>query len=137
MSGDERDIDVESADEVPDVGLEATAATDDDPQLEDGGEGGGVDKRAHHNALERQRRDHIKDSFHSLRDCIPALHSEKVGRGGGGLSKYGSCFASLLLLDGRCYEAETWTILLLLRCVLRDSIFVKFWRGHIIIFRPI
>ncbi|BFZ11592.1 hypothetical protein BsWGS_14630 [Bradybaena similaris] len=29
------------------------------------------DKRAHHNALERKRRDHIKDSFHSLRDCVP------------------------------------------------------------------
>ncbi|KAK2120332.1 hypothetical protein P7K49_001718 [Saguinus oedipus] len=27
-----------------------------------------TDKRAHHNALERKRRDHIKDSFHSLRD---------------------------------------------------------------------
>merc|ERR1712112_115990 len=29
------------------------------------------EKRAHHNALERKRRDHIKDSFHSLRDCVP------------------------------------------------------------------
>jgi len=30
-------------------------------------------KRAHHNALERRRRDHIKDSFNALRDYIPAL----------------------------------------------------------------
>ncbi|CAB1342583.1 protein max isoform 5-T5 [Salvelinus alpinus] len=39
-----------------------------------------ADKRAHHNALERKRRDHIKDSFHSLRDSVPALQGEKVGR---------------------------------------------------------
>ncbi|XP_077443033.1 protein max isoform X4 [Stigmatopora argus] len=38
-----------------------------------------ADKRAHHNALERKRRDHIKDSFHSLRDSVPALQGEKVG----------------------------------------------------------
>lgn len=37
-------------------------------------------KRAHHNALERKRRDHIKDSFSSLRDSVPALHGEKVVR---------------------------------------------------------
>uniref|UniRef100_A0A8C5B7Z9 Protein max n=1 Tax=Gadus morhua TaxID=8049 RepID=A0A8C5B7Z9_GADMO len=37
----------------------------------------GADKRAHHNALERKRRDHIKDSFHSLRDSVPALQGEK------------------------------------------------------------
>lgn len=37
-----------------------------------------ADKRAHHNALERKRRDHIKDSFHSLRDSVPALQGEKV-----------------------------------------------------------
>uniref|UniRef100_A0A3B3CIK0 Protein max n=1 Tax=Oryzias melastigma TaxID=30732 RepID=A0A3B3CIK0_ORYME len=36
-----------------------------------------ADKRAHHNALERKRRDHIKDSFHSLRDSVPALQGEK------------------------------------------------------------
>ncbi|KAJ3607089.1 hypothetical protein NHX12_026603 [Muraenolepis orangiensis] len=40
---------------------------------------GVADKRAHHNALERKRRDHIKDSFHSLRDSVPALQGEKVG----------------------------------------------------------
>ncbi|CAL8393003.1 protein max isoform X2 [Gadus morhua] len=38
---------------------------------------GVADKRAHHNALERKRRDHIKDSFHSLRDSVPALQGEK------------------------------------------------------------
>lgn len=37
-----------------------------------------ADKRAHHNALERKRRDHIKDSFHGLRDSVPALYGEKV-----------------------------------------------------------
>uniref|UniRef100_A0AAR2LYD9 Protein max n=1 Tax=Pygocentrus nattereri TaxID=42514 RepID=A0AAR2LYD9_PYGNA len=36
-----------------------------------------ADKRAHHNALERKRRDHIKDSFHSLRDSVPTLQGEK------------------------------------------------------------
>lgn len=35
-------------------------------------------KRAHHNALERKRRDHIKDSFHTLRDAIPNIRGEKV-----------------------------------------------------------
>ena len=37
-----------------------------------------ADRRAHHNALERKRRDHIKDSFTSLRDTIPSLHGDKV-----------------------------------------------------------
>ncbi|NXD73457.1 MAX protein, partial [Eolophus roseicapillus] len=40
-----------------------------------------ADKRAHHNALERKRRDHIKDSFHSLRDSVPSLQGEKVSLG--------------------------------------------------------
>ena len=35
--------------------------------------GQGLEKRAHHNALERKRRDHIKDSFTGLKDAIPAL----------------------------------------------------------------
>ncbi|MEE6492089.1 hypothetical protein FKM82_016467 [Ascaphus truei] len=42
-----------------------------------------ADKRAHHNALERKRRDHIKDSFHSLRDSVPALQGEKVSTNNG------------------------------------------------------
>ena len=37
-----------------------------------------LDKRAHHNALERRRRDHIKDSFLNLRDAIPEIAGEKV-----------------------------------------------------------
>ncbi|XP_047003940.1 protein max isoform X2 [Schistocerca americana] len=37
-----------------------------------------AEKRAHHNALERKRRDHIKDSFTSLRESVPALQGEKV-----------------------------------------------------------
>ncbi|XP_063231532.1 protein max-like isoform X2 [Bacillus rossius redtenbacheri] len=37
-----------------------------------------AEKRAHHNALERKRRDHIKDSFSSLRESVPSLKGEKV-----------------------------------------------------------
>lgn len=66
-------IDVES-DEVPELGGEATASSNsNDPMFH-------TDKRAHHNLLERRRRDHIKDSFHGLRDCIPSLQGEKVSR---------------------------------------------------------
>jgi len=50
MSDEERDVDIESD----------------------------ADKRAHHNALERKRRDHIKDSFTSLRDSVPSLLGEKL-----------------------------------------------------------
>ena len=39
-----------------------------------------ADKPARHNALERKRRDHIKDSFHSLRDSVPSLQGEKASR---------------------------------------------------------
>ncbi|BFZ06951.1 hypothetical protein BsWGS_09990 [Bradybaena similaris] len=59
MSDDDRDIDVES-----------DADDEESPQAYSSD-----DKRAHHNALERKRRDHIKDSFHSLRDCVP--HDDK------------------------------------------------------------
>ncbi|XP_071962931.1 protein max-like isoform X2 [Antedon mediterranea] len=52
MSDDDRDIDVESD----------------------------AEKRAHHNALERKRRDHIKDSFNMLRDAVPNLQGEKASR---------------------------------------------------------
>lgn len=55
MSDEDREIDIES-----------------DADDEDGSQTySSEDKRAHHNALERKRRDHIKDSFHSLRDCVP------------------------------------------------------------------
>ncbi|GAB1604596.1 protein max-like [Argonauta hians] len=37
-----------------------------------------AEKRAHHNALERKRRDHIKESFNGLRDSVPTLQVEKV-----------------------------------------------------------
>ncbi|CAK8693283.1 protein max-like [Clavelina lepadiformis] len=40
----------------------------------------GVSKRSHHNALERKRRDHIKESFNGLRDSVPALQGEKASR---------------------------------------------------------
>jgi len=63
MSEDEREIDVESEDE----------------EYGRNGGGGTMDKRAHHNALERKRRDHIKDSFTGLRDAIPTMK----GAGGG------------------------------------------------------
>lgn len=38
-----------------------------------------ADKRAHHNALERKRRDHIKDSFSSLKNAVPTFNGEKAG----------------------------------------------------------
>ncbi|XP_063601518.1 protein max-like isoform X2 [Penaeus indicus] len=70
MSDEERDIDIES---------------DDDESLQGGTRGefqfaSQAEKRAHHNALERKRRDHIKDSFCSLRDSVPSLHGEKASR---------------------------------------------------------
>merc|ERR1719305_954487 len=52
MSEDERDIDVESEDE---------------------NSTGTIDKRAHHNASERKRRDHIKEGFTGLREAIPTM----------------------------------------------------------------
>jgi len=39
-----------------------------------------LDRRAHHNALERKRRDHIKDSFTGLRDAIPTMQGDKSSR---------------------------------------------------------
>ncbi len=41
-------------------------------------DGKGDDRRSHHNALERKRRDNIKDSFSMLRDSIPMMIGEKV-----------------------------------------------------------
>merc|ERR1711890_84037 len=60
MSEDERDddINVESGDE-DEYSRSGSLST--------------LDKRAHHNALERKRRDHIKDSFTGLRDAIPTM----------------------------------------------------------------
>ena len=58
MSDDERDIDVESEDEENDGGENSS---------------GTIDKRAHHNASERKRRDHIKEGFTGLREAIPTM----------------------------------------------------------------
>jgi len=68
MSDEEKDIDVESGEEDVDAdGMPKTF-------------GSLAEKRAHHNALERKRRDHIKDSFSGLRDSIPSLEGEKSSR---------------------------------------------------------
>ncbi|KAF9413100.1 hypothetical protein HW555_008542 [Spodoptera exigua] len=73
MSDDDRDIDIES-----------DAENDSDSRTHARNSAGGsgyysqAEKRAHHNALERRRRDHIKDSFTSLREAVPALQNEKV-----------------------------------------------------------
>ncbi|XP_073950437.1 protein max-like isoform X3 [Choristoneura fumiferana] len=70
MSDDDRDIDIES-----------DAENDSDSRTHgrnSSGASGYYSQRAHHNALERKRRDHIKDSFTSLRDSVPALQGEKV-----------------------------------------------------------
>ena len=58
MSDDERELDLDSDEEA---GLDYSNLPP------------GQDKRAHHNALERKRRDHIKDSFSGLKDAIPTL----------------------------------------------------------------
>merc|ERR1712179_295615 len=44
--------------------------------------GNGVpeNKRALHNAMERKRRDSIKDSFRGLQECIPTLRGDKTSR---------------------------------------------------------
>ncbi|XP_052869987.1 protein max isoform X1 [Anopheles cruzii] len=75
MSDDDRDLDIESDD-----------GDDSDNTKSQNRSGGGghynsqAEKRAHHNALERKRRDHIKDSFTSLRDSVPSLQGEKASR---------------------------------------------------------
>lgn len=78
MSDDDRDIDIESddGDDVEHSGHRGMRSIGNGPNgphyLSQ------AEKRAHHNALERKRRDHIKDSFCSLRDSVPALTGEKV-----------------------------------------------------------
>lgn len=67
MSDEDRDVDIESDDEIDSTGK--NSGNQFQTQAE---------KRAHHNALERKRRDHIKDSFSGLRDSIPSLQGEKV-----------------------------------------------------------
>ncbi|RWS30973.1 protein max-like protein [Leptotrombidium deliense] len=72
MSDDDKDVDIDSDDE--DLGS-STSANENSSKHSFQSQ---ADKRAHHNALERKRRDHIKDSFTSLRDSVPSLHGEKV-----------------------------------------------------------
>jgi len=50
-----------------------------DGEVEEGGVENNAERRAHHNALERKRRDHIKDSFEKLKESIPRI-SEKTTR---------------------------------------------------------
>jgi len=75
MSDDDRDIDVESDD-----GDDSDSTRQPIPRQGSSGSQyySQAEKRAHHNALERKRRDHIKDSFSSLRDSVPSLNGEKV-----------------------------------------------------------
>ncbi|XP_011500965.1 PREDICTED: protein max isoform X1 [Ceratosolen solmsi marchali] len=70
MSDDDRDIDIES-DEGDDSDSRQRHSNNQQYFSQ-------AEKRAHHNALERKRRDHIKDSFSSLRDSVPSLQGEKV-----------------------------------------------------------
>jgi len=83
MSDDDRDIDMGSEDDDgvdTDDGFNektsqsSTSSTPTPPQTKPMTQ---AEKRAHHNMLERKRRDHIKDSFVSLRDSVPSLHGEK------------------------------------------------------------
>ena len=70
MSDEEKEIDVES--DYDDDSRNDDSSGQTFNSLEE--------KRAHHNALERKRRDHIKDSFVGLRDSIPTLEGEKSSR---------------------------------------------------------
>lgn len=75
MSDDDRDIDVES-----DEGNDSDSRQQGARHTPNSQYYSQAEKRAHHNALERKRRDHIKDSFSSLRDSVPALSGEKASR---------------------------------------------------------
>ncbi|CAH1109699.1 unnamed protein product [Psylliodes chrysocephalus] len=79
MSDDDRDIDVESDEGDDSDSRQATPRQSSGSQYYSQSPNFfQAEKRAHHNALERKRRDHIKDSFSSLRDSVPALNGEKV-----------------------------------------------------------
>ncbi|KAK2183899.1 hypothetical protein NP493_293g04086 [Ridgeia piscesae] len=71
MSDDDRDADID---------IESDEDDDGDGSAMGGEFATQAEKRAHHNALERKRRDHIKESFHSLRDSVPALQGEKTSQ---------------------------------------------------------
>jgi len=64
MSEEEREIDVELDED--DSGLDTSSMPEN--------------KRALHNAMERKRRDSIKDSFRGLQECIPNLRGDKTSR---------------------------------------------------------
>jgi len=78
MSEDD-DIDIETEDEMQEGDLSGMGGS----SLSSTSRGAYIsqaERRAHHNALERKRRDHIKDSFTSLRDTVPSLHGDKSSR---------------------------------------------------------
>ncbi|XP_041352451.1 protein max-like isoform X2 [Gigantopelta aegis] len=77
MSDEDRDVDVESDGEDDDGSIYGIADSPTSGSQSSGPFFDQAEKRAHHNALERKRRDHIKESFHSLRDAVPSLHGEK------------------------------------------------------------
>ncbi|XP_055382909.1 protein max [Condylostylus longicornis] len=75
MSEDDRDIEVDESEEENDS--DSTRI----PQRNGNSHSfSQAEKRAHHNALERKRRDHIKDSFTCLREAVPSLQGEKASR---------------------------------------------------------
>lgn len=63
-----------------DIDLELDGVDNDDLTSESGLGGQYDNKRALHNAMERKRRDSIKDSFRGLQDCIPTLRGDKTSR---------------------------------------------------------
>ncbi|KAH8373379.1 hypothetical protein KR009_004583 [Drosophila setifemur] len=74
MSDDDKEIDIESDDDGDsDNGLGSSRHTST-------ANFSVAEKRAHHNALERRRRDHIKESFTNLREAVPTLKGEKASR---------------------------------------------------------
>jgi len=66
MSDDDRDVDVEEEGDLASENSSTAGMSDN--------------KRALHNAMERKRRDSIKDSFKGLQDCIPTLKGDKTSR---------------------------------------------------------
>ena len=105
MSGDQDDLDLELDGVVSSSGiyiflhvLNPHVQENDDLQSESGLGGQYDNKRALHNAMERKRRDSIKDSFRGkmlgiltrhiiwycllsgLQDCIPTLRGDKTSR---------------------------------------------------------
>ncbi|ESO83519.1 hypothetical protein LOTGIDRAFT_133235 [Lottia gigantea] len=80
MSDEDREVDVESDEDFDDVDSVSGISQSGSNSASSSQFASQTEKRAHHNALERKRRDHIKGSFHSLRDSVPSLQGEKVSR---------------------------------------------------------